>query len=348
MKNFSRWCSRASDNLVDKGFYRGQIFWFARGPTQKDNGWEINCCGKWKGFFDGEVWRGSPVVEFTLTSHVHFSLTCGEAGWGRAYSITVPTLSSWTPGFSNDFAGAWFLLVNIPAAPTSLPSTTMAKPCTFSRQYLHCQSPNHVVESFLKVNLGWEKPRSSTHISPPSFHPLKTKTTTNVVSSPASAMAPTTGQLNSHTVSSSSLATSSRMLNGHKIRPCVPPKGSFLKPDVRRRKFWEGVGWARLYRTRARGVLSFRRIAAVSISSFNSLPFMSFFLAHIYVVLISWTLGQKVYEWQIPSTPDRNNGPDSPNSQYHARLVLHALHWYILALSLRLAERLQETLLFWK
>ena len=24
------------------------------------------------------------VVEFTLTNHVHFSLTCGEAGWGRA------------------------------------------------------------------------------------------------------------------------------------------------------------------------------------------------------------------------------------------------------------------------
>ena len=30
----------------------------------------------------------SPVVEFTLTNHVHLSLTCGEAGWGRAYDIT--------------------------------------------------------------------------------------------------------------------------------------------------------------------------------------------------------------------------------------------------------------------
>jgi hypothetical protein len=26
-----------------------------------------------------------PVVEFTLTNHVHLSLTCGKAGWGRAY-----------------------------------------------------------------------------------------------------------------------------------------------------------------------------------------------------------------------------------------------------------------------
>ena len=27
----------------------------------------------------------SPVVEFTLTNHVPLGLTCGEAGWGRAY-----------------------------------------------------------------------------------------------------------------------------------------------------------------------------------------------------------------------------------------------------------------------
>src|SRR5882757_5345789 len=31
------------------------------------------------------------VVEFTLTNHVHFSLTCGEAGWGRAYNKPSPT-----------------------------------------------------------------------------------------------------------------------------------------------------------------------------------------------------------------------------------------------------------------
>ena len=31
----------------------------------------------------------SPVVEFTLTNHVHLSLTCGEAGWGRAYGFAL-------------------------------------------------------------------------------------------------------------------------------------------------------------------------------------------------------------------------------------------------------------------
>jgi len=30
------------------------------------------------------------VVDFTLTNHVHLSLTCGEAGWGRAYAYSYP------------------------------------------------------------------------------------------------------------------------------------------------------------------------------------------------------------------------------------------------------------------
>ena len=39
----------------------------------------------------------SPVVEFTLTSHVHFSLTCGEAGWGqRIWDLETP--ASFTGG----------------------------------------------------------------------------------------------------------------------------------------------------------------------------------------------------------------------------------------------------------
>ena len=29
----------------------------------------------------------SPVVEFTLTNHVHLSLMCGEAGWERALGL---------------------------------------------------------------------------------------------------------------------------------------------------------------------------------------------------------------------------------------------------------------------
>ncbi|KAF8814009.1 hypothetical protein BYT27DRAFT_7334614 [Phlegmacium glaucopus] len=60
----------------------------------------------------------------------------------------------------------------------------------------------------------------------------------------------------------------------------------------------------------------------------------------IYVVRIPWTLGQKVYEWRVTSTPDRDNGPDSPNLQYHAALLLYPLYW--------LAGRFRATLLFRK
>lgn len=118
---------------------------------------------------------------------------------------------------------------------------------------------NYNVESFLKVDLGWAKPRPSTPFSWPNCRPRKT---ISIISSPAS-------DDRSVQFSYFSIVLTRDQFTDIKW-PQYPilgvSKSNILKPDVILQKDWR-----------------------VEYFIFYTLLFRSWFLAQIYVVLVSWT-----------------------------------------------------------
>ena len=94
-------------------------------------------------------------------------------------------------------------------------------------------------------------------------------------------------------------------------------KSNILKPDVSNTNFEKKLDESETILYSSAGIPILQKNWRGEHFIFYILLFRCWFLARIYVVLVSWTLGQKVYEWWITSTPGRDNGLDSPSLQYH-------------------------------
>jgi hypothetical protein len=139
----------------------------------------------------------------------------------------------------------------------------------------------------------------------------------------------TTGQFNSHTLASYSLATSSRILNGLNIRSWVSPKATSSNQTLGTQisRSWMR---ARLYCTRVPVFLSFGRIGAVSTSSFI-LCFLG----------VDFLLRSMSFSFRGPLARRYMNGKLlQPQTRHWPRftkfaiscpaLLLYLLYWYVL------------------